>query len=228
MDLLVRQFLQNNLIKKTHYNQTEEQFGPKLAEYNIKDAIHDNSVLPLKIEYYNVLEVEPKYAGLEKSEIRKQDNFIKHIAHHILESIYEYTDAGHFNAMAAVDSVQSAKKLYEEINEQLPGMIESLNEHEHAKEEYFKNFKYAVVFSVGANNDDESELKDKTISEWYNDAMVGFTNQYKYTADPLSINVNNQDAKKTYTLEVSNRVKENKVDLLIVCSMFLTGFDAPC
>lgn len=214
--------------KKTHYNQTEEQFGLKLAEYNIKDAIHDNSVLPFKIEYYNVLEVEPKYAGLEKSEIRKQDNFIKHIAHHILQSIYEYTDGGHFNAMAAVDSVQSAKKLYEEIKEQLPAMIESLNEHEHAKEEYFKNFKCAVVFSVGANNDDESELKDNTIREWYNDAMVDFANQYKNTLDPLSINVNNQDAKKTYTLEVSNRVKENKVDLLIVCSMFLTGFDAPC
>lgn len=211
---------------KTHYNQTKDQFGEQLAEYNIKDAIKDKSILEFKVQYYDF--VDPKYSELEKSEIRKNDVFINEMAHHILDTIYDMTDRGRFNAMVAVDSVQSAQKLYEKIGEILQEYRFEIDDSDFDKKQYYDNFKYAVVFSIAANNEDESELSDNTIRDWYNKAIVQFSEQYNHTDDALTINVHNQDAKKIYALEVANRVKSNKVNLLIVCSMFLTGFDAKC
>ena len=215
--------------KSTYHNQTKDQFGDQLAEYNIRHAINDQSILPFKIQYYDNkdhgFDLYQVKDDVTKNNIRKTSGFIRAIAQNIIDTIYNLTDGGNFNAMVAVDSVESAQNLYNYLKLIIENQEEIIDFKE---QEFFKNFKMAVVFSIGANGEDESELKDKTIREWYEERMSDFAKQYEGTEQEISFDIKNQNEKKRYVLEVANRVKNNDVNLLIVCSMFLTGFDAKC
>lgn len=125
-----------------------------------------------------------------------------------------------FNAMFAVQSVEAAKLYYEEFQKQQESLPEE------------KRLKVATIYSFSANEEPsaigeiedenfESSAMNSTAKEFLNKAINDYNKLFK-----LNFSTEGKEFQNYYS-DLSNRVKNKEVDLLIVVGMFLTGFDAP-
>lgn len=123
-----------------------------------------------------------------------------------------------FNSIFAVSSVQAAKLYYEEF-------IKQMDEHPE------KSLKIATIFSYGANEEDpdgiideedseDTSALDSTSRDFLEKAIKDYNKQFNTNYDTSS------DKFQNYYKDVSLRMKNKELDLLIVVNMFLTGFDA--
>ena len=214
-------------------------FGAQLHSYVITDAIRDKKVLKFKVDYndirakFKAAETETddkKLKELEKRMLLHPERISK-IVEYILKVYNTKTHRNEyynikqkrlngFNAIFAVQSVEAAKLYYEEFQKQQENLPEE------------KRLKVATIYSFAANEErnaigdipDENfepsameltakEFLDKVISD-YND----------YFKTNFSTNGNEF---QNYYKDLSKKVKDKKIDILIVVGMFLTGFDAP-
>jgi len=125
-----------------------------------------------------------------------------------------------FNSIFAVSSISAAKVYYEEFKKQIKANPK------------YKGFKIATIYSYGVNEDDTStdylmdEDSDSTDALSVDDrAFLAHTiEEYNQTFGTQ------YDTSATlfpnYYKDLSMRVKNGEVDILIVVNMFLTGFDA--
>ena len=123
-----------------------------------------------------------------------------------------------FNSIFAVSSVQAAKLYYEEFMKQMTSSPE-------------KALKIAVIYSYGANEEDpdgildeenpeDTSALDQTSRDFLEKAIGDYNKQFNTNYDTSS------DKFQSYYKDVSLRMKNKELDLLIVVNMFLTGFDA--
>ena len=123
-----------------------------------------------------------------------------------------------FNSIFAVSSVQAAKLYYEEFAKQMAASPE-------------KSLKIAVIYSYGANEEDpdgildeenpeDTSALDSTSRDFLEKAISDYNKQFNTNYDTSS------DKFQSYYKDVSLRMKNKELDLLIVVNMFLTGFDA--
>ncbi len=125
-----------------------------------------------------------------------------------------------FNSIFAVSSVHTAKLYYNEFKKQMA---------EHPD----KSLRIATIFSYGANEaeDDADGIVDEENSEdtigldqssrdFLDEAIQDYNKMFRtnYSTDG--------DKFQNYYKDVSLRMKNKELDLLIVVNMFLTGFDA--
>lgn len=214
-------------------------FGAQLHSYVITDAIRDGKVLKFKVDYNNIsakfkeAETEINEKELRKLEKKMLDHpeRIVEITKHILKVFdtkthrNEFYDIKHrrlngFNAMFAVQSVEAAKLYYEEF----------LKQQENIPEE--KKLKVATIYSFAANEeqsaigeiieeDFEPNALDFTAKEFLDKVISDYNGYFK-----TNFSTNGNEFQNYYK-DLSLRVKNKEVDLLIVVGMFLTGFDAP-
>lgn len=228
-------FAENSLKGDT----TSGTFGAQLHCYVITDAIRDGKVLKFKVDYNNItpkfkeyeMEMdEEKLKKLEKKMLMHPDR-ISEITKYILKVFdtkthrNEFYDLKHrrlngFNAMFAVQSVEAAKLYYEEFQKQQESLPEE------------KRLKVATIYSFSANEEPYAigEIEDEnfepsamnsTAKEFLNKAINDYNKLFKSNFSTEGKEFQN------YYSDLSNRVKNKEVDLLIVVGMFLTGFDAP-
>ena len=211
---------------------TEHVFGNKLHGYVITDAIRDEKVLKFKVDYNAV---RPQFKSIEteqdEEKLKAAENpkmllhpaRIKEVSHYVLQNFRNKThrSAGNgkgFNAMFAVSSVEAAKLYYEELNKQ--------------QRDSDKKLKIATIFSFAANEEQAAagEIADENFEvtamessakEFLTMAINDYNAMFKtnYGVDSKGF--------QNYYRNLSDRVKNQEVDLLIVVGMFLTGFDAP-
>ena len=232
-------FVQNALGADT----TASVFGRELHSYVITDAIRDEKVLKFKVDYNDV---RPKFKAVETEQDEKKltaaenrqallhPERIREISQYILTHYRQKThrlraSGSGFNAMFAVSSVDAAKLYYESLNK-----LQAQNG---------RPLKIATIFSFAANEEqdavgdilDESfdvSAMNSTAKEFLN-AAIGDYNACFQTS--FSVDSNGFE---NYYRDLARRVKgtdnhgvklkpEEKIDLLIVVGMFLTGFDAP-
>jgi type I site-specific restriction-modification system R (restriction) subunit len=125
-----------------------------------------------------------------------------------------------FNSIFAVASIDIAKQYYLEFKKQQSEIPE------------LSKLKIATIFSFGAN-DPESELDgleeensettdglDKSHRDFLDSAIKDYNSLFLTNYDTSS------DKFQNYYKDVSLRMKQREIDLLIVVNMFLTGFDA--
>lgn len=211
---------------------TASVFGRELHSYVITDAIRDEKVLKFKVDYNDV---RPKFKSIEAEQDEKKlsaaeankaflhPGRINEISSYILKNFRIKThrtlggNSG-FNAMFAVSSVDAAKCYYEELNR--------------LQKDSDKPLKIATIFSFAANeeqhaigdiNDEtfEPTALDSTAKEFLTKAINDYNSMFK-----TSYGVESNEFQNYYR-DLSERVKNKEVDLLIVVGMFLTGFDAP-
>lgn len=207
-------------------------FGQQLHSYVITDAIRDEKVLKFKVDYHNVLpkfktdENEQDLAKLSAAENRKalmHPERIREISRYILDRFHQKTHRNNatgkgFNAMLAVSSVNAAKLYYETLN----GL----------QKDHAKPLKIATIFSYTANEAQDAigEIEDEsfevsamnsTAKEFLQSAISDYNAYFKENFSVSSKEFEN------YYRNLSKRVKNQEIDLLIVVGMFLTGFDAP-
>lgn len=142
-------------------------------------------------------------------------------AHGKVEEIKKKQRVSGFNSIFAVSSVDMAKKYYLEFKKQM-------------EEDPTKKLKIATIFSYGANeaeiddgngiiddeNPEDTSKLDQSARDFLDMAIMDY-NQMFHTAYSTD-----SDKFQNYYKDVSLRMKNKELDLLIVVNMFLTGFDA--
>src|SRR5574344_1438656 len=214
---------------------TEQAFGAKLHTYTIVDAITDKNVLPFRIDYISTMKEKENIQDEKVWNIDREralsaperiSNIVKYIREHFDQktkrnSFYQLKDrrlAG-FNSIFAVSSIEVAKKYYTEFQKQMMGLPSD------------KQLKVATIYSFGVNEDPENgiiddenledtSLLDQSSRDFLESAIQDYNKIFKMNFDTSS------EKFQSYYKDVSERVKNREIDLLIVVNMFLTGFDA--
>lgn len=126
---------------------------------------------------------------------------------------------GGFNAMFAVASIPMAKAYYNEFKRQQAEIPEA------------QRLKIATIYSYGANeeeidgilaeeNPESTTQLDQQSRDFLEGAIRDYNKMFSTNYDTSS------DKFQNYYKDLSLRMKNRQVDLLIVVNMFLTGFDA--
>ena len=227
-------FVENSLDGKT----TSDVFGAQLHSYVITDAIRDGKVLKFKIDYNSI---NPKFKSSEEEtddeKLKALENKmflhperISEITNYILDKFdsktyrntqYTVKDKriNGFNAMFAVQSVDAAKMYYEEFKKQQANLSED------------KKLKVATIFSYAPNEErasgeiEEESMTSSAMSTTAKQFLTNVVDDYNsFFQTNFTIDGNGFE---NYYKDLSSRVRNKEVDLLIVVGMFLTGFDAP-
>ena len=135
-----------------------------------------------------------------------------------IEEIKQKQRVSGFNSIFAVSSVDAAKLYYAEFQRQMA-------------ENPQKRLKVAVIYSYGANeeetdgildeeNPEDTSALDQSSRDFLDAAICDYNGMFhtNYSTDG--------DKFQNYYKDVSLRMKNKELDLLIVVNMFLTGFDA--
>lgn len=135
-----------------------------------------------------------------------------------IEEIKEKIRLSGFNSIFAVSSIDAAKLYYEEFKRQQRDLPE------------LRKLKIATIFSFGQNDEEQDGVEDENSEsteglsashrDFLDNAIRDYNIDFKTTYDTSPEKFQN------YYKDVSLRMKNREIDLLIVVNMFLTGFDA--
>lgn len=239
-----------------NYVTTEQTFGDQLHTYTIVDAINDKNVLPFRVDYIKTMDIDDDIDDEKVRDIDRKGAFeaperIHLIANYILEHFDQKTYRGDksyvfhaltnisevasaergkveeikqkqrlsgFNSIFAVSSVSMAKRYYDEFRQII-------------KDDPAKNLKIAVIYSyapneeeetgiLGEENSEDTSALDQTARDFLDSAIEDYNKMFQTSYDTSGEKFQN------YYKDVSLRMKNKELDLLIVVNMFLTGFDA--
>jgi len=183
---------------------TADLFEKCLHTYLIKDAISDGNVLGFSVEYIKTFdggfdeEDDEKVKAIDKEEVFMCDERINLVANHILDIHNAKTKNKQYTAIFTVQSIAMLVKYYD--------AFKNINH----------DLKIAGIFSFGAN--EESEGKDEHSRDSLERMITDYNKMFdcNYSTDTF----------QSYFSDVSKKVKNAKIHILIVVNMFLTGFDS--
>ena len=238
------------------YFTTEQTFGKLLHTYTIVDAINDKNVLPFRVDYIKTMDIDADIDDEQVWDIDRKKAFeaperISLVANYILDHFDQKTYRGDktyvFNALTNISEVASADRgKVEEIKkkQRLSGFnsIFAVASVPMAKLYYdefrriikndpTKDLKIAVIYSYAANeeevdgildeeNPEDTSALDQNSRDFLESAIQDYNQMFHTNYDTSS------DKFQNYYKDVSLRMKNKELDLLIVVNMFLTGFDA--
>ena len=220
-----------------HLKTTEQAFGDRLHSYTIVNAINDQNVLPFRIDYIKTMKEkegvrEDQVWGIDTDKAFMSPENITNVTKYILEhfdqktkrnSFYKLKDkrVGGFNSILATSSIPASILYYNEFMKQMESLPED------------KKLKIALIYSYGQNeaeleqegfmteeNSDDTTGLDATSRDCLERAIKNYNEMFHTSFDTSSEKFQN------YYKDLSMRMKNREVDLLIVVNMFLTGFDA--
>jgi type I restriction enzyme R subunit len=216
---------------------TKDLFGDCLHRYVITDAIHDQNVLRFSIEYWGKLKrrdgslIDEKVAGIDTKEFFENPDRIESVVDWIIANHERKTHNRDFTAIMAVGSVDALIQYYEFLAKKKAAGLHDL--------------RVATIFTYGTNEDDKDAnglisepefdiATDVTLNVHSREKMDSFIRDYNTmfgtafsTRDSLSFyNYYKDIAKRIKERERENAKERDRVDILLVVAMFLTGFDA--
>ena len=234
---------------------TEQAFGDQLHSYTIVDAINDKNVLPFRVDYIKTMEeaddVEDKDVwDIDREKVYQDPRRItlvtKYILEHFNQKTYRNEKSFDYKIVTNVNDVVATKSKIEEAKQKVRvngfNSIFAVSSIEAAKL-YYNEFKkqmatqpnlslnIALIYSYGANEEEADGILDEENSEdtlsldqssrdFLQGAIDDYNSMFKTNYDTSSEKFQN------YYKDVSLRMKNKEIDLLIVVNMFLTGFDA--
>jgi len=222
-------FAENAASKGGKKRTTKDLFHKKLHSYVITDAIKDENVLKFAVEYIgryqqkdgNPTNVDIEVEAIDTRELLDSPPRLEKITDYIIERHPVKTRNKEFTAMMCVSSVDVLIKYYEMFARK--------------KSEAKHNLKVATIFSYTANEDDKDadgildEGGDVVGGDVGNphtrDKLDGFISDYNGMFG-TKYSTKNTQSFYNYYQDIAKKVKERKVDILLVVNMFLTGFDS--
>ncbi|MEH7883804.1 type I restriction endonuclease subunit R [Bacillus sp. JJ1609] len=183
---------------------TADLFEKCLHYYLIKDAIRDGNVLGFSVEYVRTFNAKidendkTKVQAIDTDEVWHDERRLNLVADHIIDNHQRRSKSKGYCAMLAVDSISTLIKYYD--------IFKSKNH----------NLKIAGIYSYGQN-----EESDGT-GEHSREALDRMIADYNKTHDTDF----STDTWDRYFSDVSKKVKNAQIDILLVVKMFLTGFDS--
>lgn len=193
---------------------TADIFGECLHHYLIKDAIRDGNVLGFSVEYMNTFDrsekiIEDGYVNkINEAEIWMAEERVQKVAEHIIANHNKKTRDQMYTGMLTVQSIPMAIQYYRVFQK--------------LKKQGVHNFNVTTIFSYQDNEAIDDTMDEQT----RRDILEGIIQTYNETFDKNF----STDTFDGYFNDVSNRVKkglpDQKLDILIVVDMFLTGFNS--
>ena len=213
---------------------TEQAFGDRLHAYTIVDAIRDKNVLPFRIDYVNTIRLADTVSSKQVSAIdteeallspKRIEKVVAYIREHFDQKTRRAEHYSHrgkrvhgFNSLFATQSITAAQTYYREFKRQqaeLPpeqrlkiGIIYSYSPNEADADGILPDEEFDTSHLTG----DARNFLEGAISD-YNEM---FQTNYDTSADNF----------QKYYGDLSLRLKNRDLDMVIVVNMFLTGFDA--
>ncbi|MER7908440.1 type I restriction endonuclease subunit R [Streptomyces sp. NPDC096068] len=222
--------------------------------YTIVDAINDRNVLPFRIDYVNTIKLpdgltDKQVSAIDTERALLAPERLRQVVAYTLEHFDQKTKRSHgydysvvanvadvigsrnkvaelkqasrvkgFNAIFATASIDAAKRYYLEFKRQQAALVPD------------RRLKVATIFSYAANEDVSDDYLDEEgfetssldqpsrdfLEEAIKDYNAVFGTSYDTSADKF----------QNYYKDLSLRLKNREIDLVIVVNMFLTGFDA--
>lgn len=214
------------------FKTTQQAFGEKLHTYTIVDAINDGNVLPFRIDFINTVKQkddikDKNVRAIDIERAMSAPERISAVVSYILEHFDQKTKRNSFyslngqrmsgfNSIFAVSNIPMAMLYYTEFKQQLS--------------QKRKDLRIATIYSFSANEDDpedgmpdegfDTESLDKSSRDFLESAISDYNANFGVSFGTSS------DKFQNYYKDISMRVKNREIDLLIVVNMFLTGFDA--
>ncbi|MDN5559442.1 MAG: type I restriction endonuclease subunit R, partial [Ruaniaceae bacterium] len=232
---------------------TEQAFGDKLHTYTIVDAITDKNVLPFRIDYVNTVRVgtviDKQVSAIDTEKALLAPERLREIVAYTLEHFDQKTKRASsythsvvtnvaaaartsrqaeaervqkrvrgFNAIFATSSIEAARRYYNQFQWQQRDLTPD------------RRLKIGLIYSYGPNDpvgdgilDEEAfdtDLLPQSAREDLEDAIADYNETFGTSYDTSS------DKFQNYYKDISQRLKNRELDLVIVVNMFLTGFDA--
>jgi type I restriction enzyme R subunit len=226
-------FAENAVANELGKRTTTELFGECLHKYVITDAIKDENVLKFAVEYVGryaqkgnaETKIDIEVEDIDTKELMEDKNRLSKITDYILAHHARKTHSKEFTAMFCVSSVDTLIKYYELFKQR--------------KVEGKHDLKIATIFSYAANEDDADAngfLPEELSVVEEPAALYGlhvhsrekldeFIEDYNKMFD-TSFSTKDSETYYNYYNDISKKVKERKIDILLVVNMFLTGFDS--
>ncbi|WP_208622883.1 type I restriction endonuclease subunit R [Pseudonocardia alni] len=222
--------------------------------YTIVDAINDKNVLPFRIDYVNTIKLPEGLSDKQVSAIDTERALLAperltQVVGYTLEHFdqktkrtqsYNYSVVANvadvvgsrnkvaelkqasrvkgFNAIFATASIDAAKRYYLEFKKQQAELTPD------------RRLKVATIFSYAANEDVgddyldeegfETSALDQSSRDFLDDAIADYNALFGTSYDTSA------DKFQNYYKDLSLRLKNRELDMVIVVNMFLTGFDA--
>jgi type I restriction enzyme, R subunit len=206
---------------------TDDIFQKQLHAYTITNAIDDRNVLRFHIDYFKG---EGTYKPKTGEIIARQA-----VVDAILEKHDTATNSRRFNALLATSSINNAIEYYR--------LFKQIQEKRLAEDENFKPLNVACVFSPPAEgNKDVLQLQEDLAQEKEDnkqdpeakkialkEIIADYNRQYKTNHSLFEFDLYYKDIQKRIKdQKYSNKdfPHSNKIDLVIVVDMLLTGFDS--
>lgn len=205
--------------------------------YTIVDAINDRNVLPFRIDYINTVResdrvIDKQVSAIDTEKALLAPERVREIVTYIRTRFDQKTRRNEtyrlaerrvagFNAIFATASIDAAKIYYNEFGRQQWDLPEA------------QSLKVALIYSYAANEAEvevdagllgEEEFDpgalDASSRSFLEDAIQDYNDMFGTSFDTSA------DKFQNYYKDLSQKLKNREVDLVIVVNMFLTGFDA--
>lgn len=231
-----------------------DQHQMAIHTYTIVDAITDKNVLPFRIDYVNTIKLpegcdDKQVSAIDTERALLAPERLRQVVAYTLEHFDQKTKRaqgyGHsvvenvagvvggrnkleevkgrrrvngFNAIFATASIDAARRYYNQFAIQQEGLPSG------------RRLKIGLIYSYAANEDldddpiDEEDFEDdpdaQSSRDFLDDAIQDYNETFGTSYDTSAEKFQN------YYKDLSLRLKNREIDLVIVVNMFLTGFDA--
>ncbi|MFT5646702.1 MAG: type I restriction enzyme R subunit, partial [Aureispira sp.] len=229
----------NDLGKRT----TKDLFGNCLHKYVITDAIRDQNVLRFGIEYVGKYKnksnafIDIEVEEIDKQEVLNSEKRINKIVDYIIAYHNQKTFNKDYSALLAVSSIDNVMQYYDLFQKK--------------KEAGEHDLRIATIFTYGTNEDsdeaNDSLPEDEQEYDWAAEPKATYKSSHSrdklesYIGDyntmyGTSFTTKDSESFQKYFQSISRRLKErekesfnnekDRLDIVIVVNMMLTGFDA--
>lgn len=222
-------FVENAVSKSSRKYTTTDLFHKPLHKYTIVDAIKDENVLKFNVEYVgrykkkdSANEIDIEVEGIDTKELMESEIRLEKIVDYIIAQHNRKTHSREFTAMFCVSSVPALIKYYELFAKK--------------KAEGKHNLRVATIFSYAANEEDpdadglddndlDKVAEPQAVYSHSRDKLEQFIGDYN---EMFGCSYTTKDSESFYNYynDISKKVRQRKVDILLVVNMFLTGFDS--
>jgi type I restriction enzyme R subunit len=232
-------FADNAMSNEHGKRTTKDLFQTRLHEYVITDAIHDQNVLRFQVEYYSTVKrkgeitEDTQVEDIDTKEVLDSDERMEKVVDHIIRYHDQKTHNRAYSAMFAVSSI--------------PNLIRYYDIFKAKKEAGQHDLRVAAIFSYGANEEDDvdrgalpdevtmaKEAAGEYASTHSRDKLFAFVDDYNAMFG-VKLDMKSDTGYERYFQDLSQRMKNrekvnfadsDRLDILLVVNMFLTGFDA--
>ncbi|MDJ1493679.1 type I restriction endonuclease subunit R [Cytophagaceae bacterium DM2B3-1] len=232
-------FADNAIRNESGKHTTAELFEECLHKYVITDAIRDENVLKFSIEYIgryrqrddSRTELDIDVEAIDTKELVESEDRLDKITDYIIANHSRKTHKKAYTGIFCVSSVDTLIRYYDMFKRK--------------KDAGKHDLRIATIFSYGANPDDkdangmiedvdiEVDEDDKIdphhrekLDKYIEDYNALYNTKYSTKDSESFYNYYKDIAKRIKEREKEGALDKDRVDILLVVNMFLTGFDA--